>query len=179
MTLNSKIRLEFEHSRLDYYTELDAVEISGVAYDIPKTNKFANELIKTASIFENLPKGITSIDIDENKDSSASKRDPDQTPQTDTKILSRMSSSKSCKEVLRRNSSVLSMSEKNKDMVSCSNIVDLPNEILCMVLTYLDLKTVFRLKSTCQTFYDLCSLGFLFNKLDLQPYWHLVRATIK
>ena len=62
------------------------------------------------------------------------------------------------------------------DMVACNNIVDLPSEILCMVLTYLDLRTLFNLRSTCHTFYELCSLAFLYTKLDLQPFWHLLNG---
>ena len=41
---SDKLRLEFEHSQLDYYTELDAVEIAGIPYDIDATVRVATNL---------------------------------------------------------------------------------------------------------------------------------------
>ena len=64
--------------------------------------------------------------------------------------------------------------DKGGLMTSCSNIVELPNEVLNMILSYLDLKTLFKLRSTCTTFYNVCSDEFLFKRIDLQPYWYLV-----
>jgi hypothetical protein len=57
---------------------------------------------------------------------------------------------------------------------SRAEITSLPNEILHIILAYLDLKTIFVLRSTCKTFYELCSDKALFKKLDLQPYWSTV-----
>ena len=56
----------------------------------------------------------------------------------------------------------------------CSNITELPNEILNIILTYLDLRTLFNLRATCKHFYDICSDEYFFQRLDLQPYWHFV-----
>lgn len=162
---SDKIRLEFECSNLDYYTELDAVEISGIAYDLPKTSLIASNLKKTAQLFDNIKHSLSNLDINENKDSN-------------TKLLINEPQNKIAFKSSKvaypfyRSSSILS--EKNADMQTCANIVDLPNEILCMILTYLDLKTLSRLRSTCQTFQELCSFEFLYSKLDLQPYWNLI-----
>jgi hypothetical protein len=62
----------------------------------------------------------------------------------------------------------------SKPSQSRAEITSLPNEILNLILAYLDLKTMFILRSTCKTFYQLCSDKILFKKLDLQPYWSTV-----
>ena len=69
-------------------------------------------------------------------------------------------------------------SAATKPLVSCSNIVDLPNEILNMILSYCDLKTIFTLKSTCKLFYNICSDEHLYRHIDLQPYWHMANDAL-
>ena len=75
---------------------------------------------------------------------------------------------------LTRQSSVSSASESNKQL-EYRNIVDLPDDVLHIILeNYLDLKSIFNLKSTCKRFYIVCSDNHLFRKLDLQPFWSLI-----
>lgn len=75
----------------------------------------------------------------------------------------------------RRHSSLGSTSDPLLPRTThCSNITELPYELLGTIISYLDLKTIFTLRSTCKLFYDLCSDEYLFKKLDLHPYWHLV-----
>ena len=47
----SKLRLEFECSNQEYYTELDAVEVVGVLYDLPNVNEFSHKLKHLANAF--------------------------------------------------------------------------------------------------------------------------------
>ena len=171
---SDKLRLEFEHSTLDYYTELDAVEIAGMAYDGPGTKLVANNLKATADLMENLTTAFSNMNSNDNLSGNGNSKNVISHESNQTKPPTLMKQLSIGKEMLRRNSSRCSLAEKHSDMMTCANIVDLPKEILCMILTYLDLRTIFRLRSTCQTFQELCTFGFLFNKLDLQPYWHLV-----
>lgn len=188
---SDKLRLEFEHSELEYYTELDAVEISGIAYDIESTVQVAKNLKTISNFFEDITKRVVGINLNDSntqKEIEPDKEDKNMLDNDDDgkerggkkensvvvniKPVVNTSRRLSKELVVRQNSTT-----KEKDiasMVSCNNIVDLPSEILCMILTYLDLGTIFKLRSTCHTFYELCSLGFLYNKVDLQPYWHLI-----
>ena len=56
----------------------------------------------------------------------------------------------------------------------CSNLTELPNEILNLILSFLDFKTLFNLRATCKHFYEICSDEYFLQKLDLQPYWNLI-----
>ena len=135
----------------------------GLSYDHPSTKLVASNLKHTADMLMNCMSMNSMLHISDNNEKSALVQQAKQNFQSGYNFN-------------RRKSSLGSLSEKNIDMTSCSNLVDLPNEILCMILSYLDLKTVSRLRSTCQTFYELCSLDFTYNKLDLQPYWNLVSS---
>jgi F-box/leucine-rich repeat protein 4 len=177
---SDRIRVEFEHSKLDYYTELDAIEISGICYDLPRTNLIALSLKKTADLFENLIETATcahSNSVNELKRIDLNKLNIEFENNLQISKNNLFTSTTSLNSLRKSDSSSresIGESKQTNDMVSCSNIIDLPNEILCIVLSYFDLRTIFRLRSTCKTFYQLCSHSYLFNKLDLQPYWHLV-----
>ena len=156
------IRIEFEHSKLEYYTELDAIEITGLSYDLPNVSVIAANLQKTADIFENL---------DEPLEKAISN---DQVTLTHLKPfkLELGHSNMFDKESVQLSKSDESTRHENA-------ITQLPSEILCMVLNYLDLKTIFRMRSTCKVFYELSNFYFthLNDRLDLQPYWHHVSHT--
>ncbi|XP_037094539.1 F-box/LRR-repeat protein 4-like, partial [Pollicipes pollicipes] len=51
-------------------------------------------------------------------------------------------------------------------------------EILCRLLTYLDLVSLSRLSLACTHLRRLCADPVLYSQLDLQPYWHLVDASV-
>ena len=70
------------------------------------------------------------------------------------------------------------LTSTTSDMGKCSNLCDLPHEILHMIITHLDLRSLFRLRSTCSLFYDMCSDSALFKRLVLKPYWHQVNELL-
>ena len=74
----------------------------------------------------------------------------------------------------RRSSMVTSQIGQLTKITSCSDLTELPNEIFGIIFSYLDLKTLFKLRSTCKFFYELCSDESLFKILNLKPYWNLV-----
>jgi F-box and leucine-rich repeat protein 4 len=49
---------------------------------------------------------------------------------------------------------------------------DLPFDILCMICSYLDLRSLVRLSSTCRSFHRQCLDSLQFQSLNLQPYWN-------
>lgn len=157
------LRVELEYTRLEYYSELDAIEITGVPFDLNKLNSITHNLKEFASCFENLECLCEFKNNDENyvNEAVASNRPIEYRRQTtllkDDKRTSQQSST----------------------IMTCSNLVDFPKEILCLILNYLDLKSIFRLRSTCKTFYDVCTYDYLYHKIDLQPYWNLVGIFIE
>jgi F-box/leucine-rich repeat protein 4 len=169
----SKIRLEFEHSKLEYYTEIDAVEIIGYSHDISNSRKIANNLRSIADSFGDMSMGETQVKSILESDSKTEPvvTDSPNEPSSPKTMFKQQKSISWSKESRRRSSNPTTPPNK---MTSCSNITELPNEILNLILSYLDLKAIFSLRSTCKAFYDVCSDDHLFKKLDLQPYWNLV-----
>ncbi len=131
------------------------------------TNLIALNLKTTADLFDNLIENISKPNFN---DAYNLKNIDLSNISNKSQFRKSISISKDLKLTCKFNIS----SDKSVDMVSCANITDLPNELLCIVLYYLDFKTIFRLRSTCKKFYELCSLSYLYNKLDLQPYWNMV-----
>ncbi|KAH8280788.1 hypothetical protein KR054_012385 [Drosophila jambulina] len=57
-------------------------------------------------------------------------------------------------------------------------LTDLPFEILLRILSYLDLKSLFRVGQVSRIFYDISSHPLLYAELSLKPYWHLASSTL-
>lgn len=153
---SDRLRVELEYTKLEYYSELDAIEISGVLFDINKLKTIAININKIANLFENQMEKIT-------------------------KPIANDVNNRSVQENSRQHNTLLRDEKRlvNTPIIkTCSNIVDLPKEILCLILSYLDLKAIFRLRSTCRTFYDACTFDYFYHKIDLQPYWHLVNNNL-
>jgi hypothetical protein len=103
------IRLEFDHSTVNYYSEIDTVILSG---QTSPTNFILNEDIKPIL----------------------------QSPDEET------------------NSSV--------------GLTNLPFDILFLICSYLDLRSLVRLSSTCHLLHTQCLHPLQFQSLNLQPYWN-------
>jgi len=147
------LRIELEHSKLEYYSELDAIEIVGLQFEAPKLKSIVSSLKKIADIFDNTVKdNDIHLDLVSNTITSTTKPIPHLFPYNRTSF------------------------NDNPFKMTCSNIVNLPKEILCLILTYLDLKSIFRLRSTCKTFYGVCTYDYFdyYHHIDLQPYWSTV-----
>lgn len=57
-------------------------------------------------------------------------------------------------------------------------LTDLPFEILLRILSYLDLKSLFRVGQVSRTFYDISTHPLLYGELSLKPYWHLASSEL-
>ena len=138
------LRVEFETSGLEYYSELDAIELVGSPYEKPRLKSIVENIKEIADLFDD-PSKIT-IQLNQNDDSFNK-----QTNNTD---------------MIPSNSS----GSNNNSL----NLINLPKEILLSIMSYLDLKTIFRLRSTCKTLYEICTFDFFYHIIDLQPYWYQV-----
>ncbi|KAI8034190.1 hypothetical protein M5D96_013041 [Drosophila gunungcola] len=57
-------------------------------------------------------------------------------------------------------------------------LTDLPFEILLRILSYLDLKSLFRVGQVSRTFYDISTHPLLYAELSLKPYWHVASSEL-
>jgi len=138
----NKLRVEFDHSILDYYYEIDAIELIGYNFDLNLSRLLGKALSSMTDELENemqpLHETLSSLTISSESDLVDHE---------------------------------LSKEEENNDEL---NLATLPNDVLFAILSYLDLRSIFQLRSTCKRMYELCSGEQLFVKLDLQPYWNSV-----
>ncbi|CAF3365740.1 unnamed protein product [Rotaria sp. Silwood1] len=112
------IRLEFDHSTVNYYSEIDTIILYG---KILSSNLILNE--------------------DNNKS-----------------ILS--------------SSETTIVKNQNEEINSSMDLTKLPFDILFIICSYLDLRSLVRLSSTCHILHDQCLHPLQFQSLNLQPYWN-------
>ncbi|CAF1282903.1 unnamed protein product [Rotaria sordida] len=112
------IRLEFDHSTVNYYSEIDTVILYGKTL---LNNSILNE--------------------DHNKST----------------ILS---------------SSETIIENQNEEINSSMDLTKLPFDILFLICSYLDLRSLVRLSSTCHSLHNQCLYPLQFQSLNLQPYWN-------
>jgi hypothetical protein len=55
---------------------------------------------------------------------------------------------------------------------SCFDLSNIPFDILVLICSYLDLRSLVRLSSTCHYFRQHCLDSLQFQSLNLQPYWN-------
>jgi hypothetical protein len=104
------IRLEFDHSTVNYYSEIDTVTLSG-------------------------------------------------------RILSNDSST-------HEDLNIRSISYSIEEDCSSVGLTKLPFDILFIICSYLDLRSLVRLSSTCHLLHKQCLHPLQFQSLNLQPYWN-------
>ncbi|CAF2506958.1 unnamed protein product [Rotaria sp. Silwood2] len=75
------------------------------------------------------------------------------------------------------NKSILSSSEiiienRSEEINSSMDLTKLPFDILFIICSYLDLRSLVRLSSTCHILHNQCLHPLQFQSLNLQPYWN-------
>jgi len=164
------IRLELNQNHLNYYTELDAVELTGTLnYSSstcvdPPTYSLSQMMISSPP--PPLPFNITPSTSAEELAYDESKPDLKLTPSEESTDLDHQQSS----------SEFLPEEENNAECETSSNghFDYLPSEIIHNIFRYLPLPDFCRAACVCRLFrthsYDQMQL----TELNLQPYWHLI-----
>ncbi|TMW49956.1 hypothetical protein DOY81_004947 [Sarcophaga bullata] len=160
------IRLEFNHQRLHYYTEIDAVLLNGKKFnmrnmqtllDYYEKQRKGSILCKLQNmkfrpickdnyqtrlqhfLMHDLNKFMTALNDVQNTDTTATK-DKHKTPHVDLK--------------------------------------DMPFDIVLKIFSYLDLVSLFRVGQVSRFFYDVSTHPLLYSELNLKPYWHLASTEL-
>jgi F-box/leucine-rich repeat protein 4 len=136
------LRVEFDHSNLDYYYEIDAIELIGYNFDWNLSRMLGKAMSTMVDELENEMQPLQ-------------------------EALAALNVSKS--ELFNEQ-----LSQEQNDGNDELNLANLPSDVLFAILSYLDLRSMFCLRSTCKKMYELFSEEQLFSKLDLQPYWNMV-----
>ncbi|KAH8385799.1 hypothetical protein KR093_011785 [Drosophila rubida] len=171
--ITKTLRIDFNHSQLNYYTEIDAIMLCG----------------RTVSM-RNMQQLIASASANVQRFDSSSREDISGGPITNK--LRTLRFQPSCREnyaaklhdFINKDLSQFLM-ENNLDpgqqlnsSASQNCLTDLPFEILLKILSYLDLMSLFRMGQVSRLFYDISTHPLLYGELSLKPYWHLANSKL-
>lgn len=145
------IRLEFNHSCADYFTEIDAVLVKGTAWfnrNLQKRlgNDRGGYISKRLENFE--------VRVGETEQHG--------------RMILRNFLENDLKEFIRE-------SQETRDQILLENI---PGEILLKIFSYLDLRSLFKVTQTCRKLYEVGTDPTLYRELNFRPYWNVVNDSV-
>nr|CAB3245152.1 F-box/LRR-repeat protein 4 [Phallusia mammillata] len=169
------IRLEFSHSHLDYYTELDAVELTG----LPTPMEFRQKAMSQRTLSYN---ASSSVDppLEELQLLSIARSDSI-APSSSTEDLAYLESKVDYKStsVDGPETQVSSGIDVSETQLETNLYPDgyfslLPPEILSKIFNYLPFPDFCRAARVCHLFKEHSYNPNQLVHLDLQPYWHMI-----
>nr|XP_016925543.1 F-box/LRR-repeat protein 4 [Drosophila suzukii] len=181
------LRVDFNHSNLNYYTAIDAIMLCGRTVDQPRTllAKRRSQHLQRQLLVHLSPQPETpNPHIDPpNPDGSGGpiscklrtlKFQPKCDQDGATKLQEFITNDLS--QFLKENS--LEDGGGGVEAPPPVSLTDLPFEILLRILSYLDLKSLFRVGQVSRTFYDISTHPLLYAEISLKPYWHLANSEL-
>ncbi|XP_030382212.1 F-box/LRR-repeat protein 4 [Scaptodrosophila lebanonensis] len=166
--ITKTLRIDFNHSRLHYYTEVDAIMLCGRTVSLRRMQHTLQELQRTGPIscklrslkFQPSCRDNYALKLHEFINNDLSKF------LVDNKVdESDVASATATTQIVASN-------------VPDICLTDLPFEILLKILSYLDLKTLFCVGQVSRTFYDISTHPLLYGELNLKPYWQLANSEL-
>lgn len=158
------IRIEFNHARLEYFTEIDAVVLIGKKYNLNQTN-YRNLLRRK----QQLIKGPIQKRLEMVSFRPRLKGDRDKTIEE----FFRTDFNRFVKEA-----GLLEPDDTPNNFDGPLSLNDLPYEVLFKILSFLDLKSLFRVAQVCRNLYDIATDPLLYTEVNLKHYWHLTNGGI-
>ncbi|KAH8241684.1 hypothetical protein KR038_003563 [Drosophila bunnanda] len=192
--ITKTLRIDFNHSRLNYYTEIDAIMLCGRTVSRIKSLLGKQQRLQQSQQLQK-PQPVSvpvPVPLASNSESSLSsspisgggpisyklrslKFQPKCRPDGATKLHEFINND--LNQFLLENR-VEGGEQQQPVVVPRLCLTDLPFEILLRILSYLDLKSLFRVGQVSRIFYDISSHPLLYAELSLKPYWHLASSTL-
>ncbi|XP_054288898.1 F-box/LRR-repeat protein 4 [Macrosteles quadrilineatus] len=156
------LRLEFDHSKLDYYTEIDALLLVGTKKPIPPTSDTEEKVDKETG---DITKKIMDLNIHSIP------------PQVDLGNTLNQFLAEDYRQLLREledtaavlTGAVEAINKANSGPFGC-----LPDETTLHVFGYLDLPSLCQCAKVNRHFHSLATDSLLYTQVNLRPYWHCV-----
>lgn len=153
------IRLEFNHSKLNYFTEIDAILLEGPKYhckpSLYRTQSLTN--LNKGRIMRKLEKEKFELQFFENHDD----------------VFKNF-----MEHGLKQFMEEAGLAEEEECERKRTTIKNLPNEILHKIFKYLDLVSIFRAAQVCRKLYDAATDPLLYSEISLKPYWHCASSDL-
>uniref|UniRef100_A0A1I8PUZ4 F-box domain-containing protein n=1 Tax=Stomoxys calcitrans TaxID=35570 RepID=A0A1I8PUZ4_STOCA len=159
------IRLEFNHQRLHYYTEIDAVLLGGRKFNMSNLQNLLDfqERQRKGSILCKLQNmKFRPVCQDNYQTRLQHFLDHD---------LNKFMSAVSDVQIKQINNN-------DSTRVSHVGLKDMPFDIVLKIFSYLDLISLFRVGQVSRFFYDVSNHPLLYSELNLKPYWHLASTEL-
>lgn len=144
------LRLEFNHAKLDYFTELDALMLIGRKYNV--------KLMEDVVIGSKDKRGVISKKLEKVKFKP-------QVLENNLEVFSDFL--KNDLEKFEEQAGLFPADKKNTQFT----LNDLPSEILFNIFSYLDLISLFRVAEVSKNLYDSATDSLLYKEISLKPYW--------
>ena len=168
------VRIEFDHSHLEYFTQIDAIMLIGKKYTQVPVSRQNAVIIEKGPIQRRIEMEKFCVDtpnknrekiMEEFLKSGLGEFIRDAGLSDDA---SEMSSSSS--------SSTLS----TKSIEQASFALDhLPYEVLFKIMSFLDLKSLFQCSKVCRKFYEIAANDpVLYREVNLKSYWNLANSNL-
>ncbi|KAH8416365.1 hypothetical protein KR222_000736 [Zaprionus bogoriensis] len=169
--ITKTLRIDFNHSRLNYYTEIDAIMLCGRTVSMhcmqklltPAGQRFEEPREDTVGVSGPITCKLRTLKFQPNcRDNYAVK----------------------LHDFINNDlSQFLTNNHVESDQQLCSStpsicLKDLPFEILLKILSYLDLKSLFRMGQVSRLFYEISTHPLLYGELSLKPYWQLANSEL-
>jgi F-box and leucine-rich repeat protein 4 len=155
------IRIEFNHSLIDYYPGIDAVCLFGIECDVPvkkDSSKDAKGLIQ---------KKLETVHFK-----------PQKAPANSIQEFLKNDLSKFMETISTEDNAEPKSQEPESKLKTPASFSLLPFEILFKVFSFLDLRSLYRCSHVCKTFQSIACDPLLYLEVNLKFYWHLADSIL-
>lgn len=150
------IRLEFNHSCLDYFTEIDGITLIGRKCNVFSQSDFLSRCRRRNR------KGPILRKLESLRFRPCYKENH-QDYLRDFLV-------NDLEKFIRESALLHDDGEKENTQLG---LRDMPCEILLKIFSYLDMKSLFRMGLVCKQMYEITNHPLLYSEINLKPYWHL------
>lgn len=153
------IRLDFNHQRLHYFTQIDAIMLTGVQYE-PRAGEGMGR--RSGEIVGGLiQRKLYRLQFKPMKVANHAEAVKDF-------LVNRLENF-----IVTSGMSGMDDDDNDDDGRRPVTLNDLPVEILFNICSHLDLISLFRMSATCRTLRAVATDPILYKEVNLKPYWHL------
>lgn len=160
------IRIEFNHSLIDYYTGIDGVLLTGIRCNFlverPLTEQAVKGIIqKKLEIAQFVPQKTPSEAIEDFLKNDLNK------------FIEHVGLGSHPKDY------ELGMNPTIERIMNLEKVInDVPYEVLFNIMSFLDLKSLFQCSQVCKSFRNLINDPLLYIEVNLKLHWHQVNSSL-
>uniref|UniRef100_A0A336LTK7 CSON000981 protein n=1 Tax=Culicoides sonorensis TaxID=179676 RepID=A0A336LTK7_CULSO len=160
------IKIEFNHSKLEYFTEIDAVVLAGKKYNMHES-QYKNLLKRKQQTYKGPILKRLEMEL--------------------VRFQPRNDQDRAIQEFFRHDfgrfvqEAGLDSSEPVDNVMvqpKAISLNSLPYEVLFKICSLLDLRSLFRVAQVDRTLFDVATDPLLYTEVSLKPYWYVVNSSV-